>query len=311
MMGGGDEENGTLAVEVGVTVAVTVPFVTSSVTPTPERERDGNTDSVSGTNLRTQRPSERFVISSDSSHHSSPNAADAEVASLVRFSVPPPPMMNAARVETSRAAREKLENGSVRARLDSFPPVTAAVTTTNVAGASSAPVLGEDAKPVSQVHPNIFADSTSIGATWPDVAGPSNPADTELSVDTFYVSQEMDFETLRKIYVPKWNVINESFLDDPDVCRSVIDQLPLLASFPKFAVWIMISFFLSLILKRHVKHALALSNYGVICEDMLKGAYFGAKTKTFEDFSILTNTPYLGKEIRRISAKSSQEKAYL
>nr|GEY31220.1 hypothetical protein [Tanacetum cinerariifolium] len=49
---------------------------------------------------------------------------------------------------------------------------------------------------------------------------------------------------------------------------------------------------------------------GVICEDMLKGAYFGAKTKTFEDYSILTNTSYLGKEIRRISAKSSQENAY-
>ncbi|GKD72266.1 hypothetical protein Tco_1330548, partial [Tanacetum coccineum] len=49
---------------------------------------------------------------------------------------------------------------------------------------------------------------------------------------------------------------------------------------------------------------------GVIYEDMLKGAYFGAKTKTFEDYLILTNTPYPGKEIRRISAKSSQENAY-
>ncbi|GJT35350.1 hypothetical protein Tco_0925769 [Tanacetum coccineum] len=43
---------------------------------------------------------------------------------------------------------------------------------------------------------------------------------------------------------------------------------------------------------------------------MLKGAYFGAKTKTFEDYSFLTNTPYPGKEIRRISAKSSQVNAY-
>ncbi|GJW77793.1 hypothetical protein Tco_0139475, partial [Tanacetum coccineum] len=51
-------------------------------------------------------------------------------------------------------------------------------------------------------------------------------------------------------------------------------------------------------------------NYGVICEDMLKGAYFGAKTKVFEDFLFLTNTPYPQKEIRRISANSSQENAY-
>ncbi|GJX75515.1 hypothetical protein Tco_0314110 [Tanacetum coccineum] len=34
------------------------------------------------------------------------------------------------------------------------------------------------------------------------------------------------------------------------------------------------------------------------------------RTKTFEDYSFLTNTPYPGKEIRRISAKSSQENAY-
>nr|GEW52058.1 hypothetical protein [Tanacetum cinerariifolium] len=64
------------------------------------------------------------------------------------------------------------------------PPVmTAAVTTTNVASASSALVLGAMAEPVSQVHP-------------------------KLSADNFYVSQEMDFETLRQIYVPKWNVVN-------------------------------------------------------------------------------------------------------
>nr|GEW86627.1 hypothetical protein [Tanacetum cinerariifolium] len=35
----------------------------------------------------------------------------------------------------------------------------------------------------------------------------------------------MDFETPRQIYVPKWNVVNESTLDDPDVCRSMVDQL--------------------------------------------------------------------------------------
>ncbi|GJY79058.1 hypothetical protein Tco_0484859 [Tanacetum coccineum] len=56
-------DHSTLAVEVGVTAAATVSFVTCSVTPTLEREGDGNTDYVSGMNLRTQRPSKRFVIS--------------------------------------------------------------------------------------------------------------------------------------------------------------------------------------------------------------------------------------------------------
>nr|GEU55943.1 hypothetical protein [Tanacetum cinerariifolium] len=36
---------------------------------------------------------------------------------------------------------------------------------------------------------------------------------------------------LGAIYVPKWNVINDSTLDDPEVCRSMIDQLALLEFF--------------------------------------------------------------------------------
>ncbi|GJX17001.1 hypothetical protein Tco_0217833 [Tanacetum coccineum] len=35
----------------------------------------------------------------------------------------------------------------------------------------------------------------------------------------------MDSETLQQIYVPKWNVINDYVLDDPEVCRSMTDQL--------------------------------------------------------------------------------------
>ncbi|GKA37344.1 hypothetical protein Tco_0723909 [Tanacetum coccineum] len=96
--------------------------------------------------------------------------------------------------------------------------MTATATTTNVAGASSALVLGAGSKPVPQVHPSIlFSDSASIDTTGPEVACPSNLVGTKLSVDTFYVSQEIDSETLRQIYVPKWNVVNESVLDDPDV----------------------------------------------------------------------------------------------
>ncbi|GKF81254.1 hypothetical protein Tco_0239856, partial [Tanacetum coccineum] len=121
----------------------------------PEREGGGNTDSVSGPNLRTQHPFERFVISSDSSHHSSTNSADAEVDSLVRSSILPLPVM------------------------------TAVIATTAVAGVSSAPVLGAGARPI---HQSVFADSASTGEAGPDILGPSNPAGTELSIDTFYLS---------------------------------------------------------------------------------------------------------------------------
>ncbi|GJS19274.1 hypothetical protein Tco_0447906 [Tanacetum coccineum] len=66
----------------------TLPFITSSVSATPEREDEGHTDSVTGLNLRTISAPQRFVISSDSSHHSSANIAEAEVDSFARPSVP-------------------------------------------------------------------------------------------------------------------------------------------------------------------------------------------------------------------------------
>ncbi|GJV55505.1 hypothetical protein Tco_1456510 [Tanacetum coccineum] len=88
-------ESSTLTAEVGVTVAITIPFVTSFVTPTPESECGSRTDSISRPNLRTQRPAKRFVISLDSPHYSSANAADDEVTSIVRSSVPPPPVLTA------------------------------------------------------------------------------------------------------------------------------------------------------------------------------------------------------------------------
>ncbi|GJU55523.1 hypothetical protein Tco_1229237, partial [Tanacetum coccineum] len=65
---------------------LTLPFVTSSVSATPERENENPADSVTGPNLRTISAPQRFVISSDSSHHSGANIAKSEVDSIVRSS---------------------------------------------------------------------------------------------------------------------------------------------------------------------------------------------------------------------------------
>ncbi|GKC57482.1 hypothetical protein Tco_1085080, partial [Tanacetum coccineum] len=138
-----------------------------------EREGGGHTDSVTGPNLRTQHPSERFVVLSDSPCHSSSNIADAEVSSVVRSLVPDPPKM------------------------------TTTVATTVVADTSSVPVPRAGNEPV---HHTLFADSAFIGKSNPDVA-------------------DMDSETLHQTYVPKWNVTNNSALDDTDVCRGVVDHL--------------------------------------------------------------------------------------
>ncbi|GKD34782.1 hypothetical protein Tco_1250291, partial [Tanacetum coccineum] len=74
--------------DVGVAAMPTLPFITSYVSATPEHEGGDHTDSVTGLNLRTIGASQRFVISSDSSHHSGTNVAEAEVDSLIRSSVP-------------------------------------------------------------------------------------------------------------------------------------------------------------------------------------------------------------------------------
>ncbi|GJV14573.1 hypothetical protein Tco_1359896 [Tanacetum coccineum] len=73
-----------LNVESGVEAVATLPFVTSSVSATPEHESGVPADSITGLNLRTIGASKRFVISSDSSHHSSTNVLGAEGDSLIR-----------------------------------------------------------------------------------------------------------------------------------------------------------------------------------------------------------------------------------
>ncbi|GKF16157.1 hypothetical protein Tco_0061075, partial [Tanacetum coccineum] len=170
--------------------ATTLPFVTSSVTPTLEREGGDHTDSVSGPNLRTIPPAVRFVISSDLSHHSGTHAVDVELSSLIRSTVPDPLVM------------------------------TAAVTTTIVVETSLVSVPKVKVQPV---NPVLFGDSISTSGH--DVTGPSSLAHPDLSADSFYTVQGLNPETLHRVYVPKWIVTNESVLDDPYVCRSLTDQL--------------------------------------------------------------------------------------
>ncbi|GJZ72960.1 hypothetical protein Tco_0637106 [Tanacetum coccineum] len=71
-----------LNAEVRVAAIPTLPFVTASVSTTLEHKVGDHTDSVAGPNLRTIRAPQRFVISSDSSHHSGANVVEAEVDSV-------------------------------------------------------------------------------------------------------------------------------------------------------------------------------------------------------------------------------------
>ncbi|GJV27758.1 hypothetical protein Tco_1384206 [Tanacetum coccineum] len=110
----------------------------------------------------------------------------------------------------------------IRSSMPPHPVLIAAVATTIITGATSALVRESG---VGQVQPSIFRDFASPSVSKADVADPSQPVSTELSAGSFYVSQDMDPETLRQVYIPKWNVINDSVLDDLDVCRGMIDHL--------------------------------------------------------------------------------------
>ncbi|GJR88617.1 hypothetical protein Tco_0212628 [Tanacetum coccineum] len=64
------------------------PFVTSSVSTTPEREDEKHTDTLARDNLQTVTAPQRFVISSDSSHHSGTHIVETKADSLIRSSAP-------------------------------------------------------------------------------------------------------------------------------------------------------------------------------------------------------------------------------
>ncbi|GKB99043.1 hypothetical protein Tco_0985180 [Tanacetum coccineum] len=51
------------------------------------------------------------------------------------------------------------------------------------------------------------------------------------STSALVLGTDVDPETFHQTYIPKWNVTNDSALDDPNVCRGVIDHLAPLALF--------------------------------------------------------------------------------
>ncbi|GKF72054.1 hypothetical protein Tco_0208168, partial [Tanacetum coccineum] len=122
-----------LNVEAGVAVVATLPMVTSSVSTTPEHESGPPTDSITRLNLRTLGPTaKRFVISLDSSHHSSTNAAEAGIDSFVRYVAP-------------------------------LLVMTEAMITTNIASILSVSAPKTGTKVISPVHASMFHDFNSTG----------------------------------------------------------------------------------------------------------------------------------------------------
>ncbi|GJZ86628.1 hypothetical protein Tco_0658238, partial [Tanacetum coccineum] len=138
-----------LNVEAGVASVATLPLVTSSVSTTPEHESGAPTDSITGLNLYTIGASERFVISSDSSHHSSTNASGAEGDSIIRSAVVPLVMTEAVVTSFAINAPSILETGT---------------------------------KVTSLVHASMFHDFDFTETVKANAAGPSYSAKQDISM---------------------------------------------------------------------------------------------------------------------------------
>ncbi|GJW23205.1 hypothetical protein Tco_0033827 [Tanacetum coccineum] len=171
-------------------VVATLPFVSSSVSATPEYESGVSADTIIGLNFHTIGASERFVISSDSSHYSSTNVFGAEGDSIIRSTVVPPVM-------------------------------TEAVVTTHVSSIPSAPAPEPSAKVVTLVHASMFYDSDSTRTVRTDAAGSCHVPGKELSMG----SREVDSKNLHDVFVPRWNIPNDALLDNLDAFREFINHL--------------------------------------------------------------------------------------
>ncbi|GJY18154.1 hypothetical protein Tco_0389645 [Tanacetum coccineum] len=59
----------------------------------------------------------------------------------------------------------------------------------------------------------------------PDLADPSQPEESEGSGDSFYEPPTLDPSEAKRWYVPRWNVTNDSLLDDGFSCRTLVDRV--------------------------------------------------------------------------------------
>ncbi|GJR52831.1 hypothetical protein Tco_1403352 [Tanacetum coccineum] len=75
----------------------------------------------------------------------------------------------------------------------------------------------------------IPVDTTVVATTSaranPDLAGPSQPEELKGFDDSFYEPPNLDPSEAKCWYVPRWNITNDSLLDDGFSCRSLVDRV--------------------------------------------------------------------------------------
>ncbi|GKE89296.1 hypothetical protein Tco_1566771, partial [Tanacetum coccineum] len=163
-----------------------------SVTASPLEEGGDHTDSVTGPSLRTVGPSVRFVVLSDSSHHSGAKSVDPEVDSFVR---------------------------SVASVMTTATTVTAFVSSV-VATATTSVDVGKDKDvPAS----SVFAYSSSSDKTDRTLNLFIRKSGSEFVAGSIRTGGDTDVN-LQEIYIPAWLVTKGFKLNDGRSCANMIDH---------------------------------------------------------------------------------------
>ncbi|GJX91490.1 hypothetical protein Tco_0344816 [Tanacetum coccineum] len=171
-------QDSRLMVEQGVLALPTLPFITSSVTVSPLEEGGDHTDSMTGPSLLTVGPSTRFVVLSDSFHHSGAKSADPEVDSLVRSDV---------------------------------PVMTEATTVATIATIVAIPA--DVYKDKSAPHPSVFCSSSSFEKTDRTLSLFTGRSGSGFAAGSIR-AEEVIGAGLEEIYVPEWTVTKGFELND-------------------------------------------------------------------------------------------------
>ncbi|GJX10247.1 hypothetical protein Tco_0200106 [Tanacetum coccineum] len=155
-------------------------------------EGGDHTDSVTGLSLRTVGPSARFIVLSDSSHHSGAKSADPEVDSFVR---------------------------SLSPVITTTTTVTAFVS--NAATMTATPVdVGKD-KDVTT--PSVFAGSSSSDKTDCTLSLFTRRSGSDYFTGSIRAGGAADVD-LKEIYIPEWSVTKGFELNDGRSCANMIDH---------------------------------------------------------------------------------------
>ncbi|GJU11269.1 hypothetical protein Tco_1133665 [Tanacetum coccineum] len=181
-------QDSRLLVEQGIPALPTLPFITSSVTASPLEEGGDHTDFATGPSLRTVGPSVRFVVLSDSAHHSGAKSADPEADSLVRSAT---------------------------------PVMTEATTVATIATTVAIPAdVGKDK---SASHPSIFGSSSSSEKTDRTLSLFTGRSGSGFAAGSIRAEEAIG-AGLEEIYVPEWTVTKGFELNDGHSCANMIDH---------------------------------------------------------------------------------------